>query len=502
MQNVGPLIVSIPKVLSGIPAGDPGSGFAFAGIIGPETPDPTGGTTGAVASANIDDDALVAAADVEDTVPEPSMTDPGSIDDGAVPVAPPTFWQVIVPHHHATRGATAVDVPQNDGRVASSIAMDADASAITIDATADARAPVDREEFSPSLSVRSPAVMVSTRAVDMSDGGLQAALGADEIEGIAPDAPESTSCAAPPLRPRDAEQRTTEPDALPTVPLRDAPIAGLLRKTPDAGAGAGLTARDTGTPVEPATGEGAVAAHPGMPAAISGMTISTIGRPHVAVTPRAMVLVAELARVTGPAVPAAESGMQMIERRTDARVVASVDAAPLIVTDEAWSALPFVDGLTALPPGPVVSVPAAPNGAIVPLPALPQLVAVALRDDPARQVEFRLDPPELGAVRFQMDQRSNDLVITIIAERPETLDLMRRHGEQLLADLRQAGFQGASLNFGSSTGQGHLGQGGFGSHGQGSAPPADPNAPPPAPGFAAPTPPPPRTAKGGLNLRL
>lgn len=232
------------------------------------------------------------------------------------------------------------------------------------------------------------------------------------------------------------------------------------------------------------------------------MTISTMGRPHVAVTPRAMVLVAELARVTGPAVPAAESGMQMIERRTDARVVASVDAAPLIVTDEAWSALPFVDGLTALPPGPVVSVPAAPNGAIVPLPALPQLVAAALRDDPARQVEFRLDPPELGAVRFQMDQRSNDLVITIIAERPETLDLMRRHGEQLLADLRQAGFQGASLNFGSSTGQGHLGQGGFGSHGQGSAPPADPNAPPPAPGFAAPTPPPPRTAKGGLNLRL
>ncbi len=142
----------------------------------------------------------------------------------------------------------------------------------------------------------------------------------------------------------------------------------------------------------------------------------------------------------------------------------------------------------------------APTAAAIPMAALPQVVAQALREDPARQVELRLDPPELGSVRFQLDQRSSDLVVTIIAERPETLDLMRRHSEQLLADLRQAGFAGASLHFGTSQGQGGSGQQGF-AHGTGQN--SGQNAPAtPAPQQAFSTPPPPKAAKGGLNLRL
>jgi hypothetical protein len=128
---------------------------------------------------------------------------------------------------------------------------------------------------------------------------------------------------------------------------------------------------------------------------------------------------------------------------------------------------------------------------------LPQTVATALRETPDRQVELRLDPPELGAVRFGIDSQATGLVVTIIAERPDTADLMRRHAEQFLADLRQAGFQGASLQFGSSGNPG----------GQGAermpTPHTTPSAANPVTSPAVPAAAPPRpAAAGGLNLRL
>jgi hypothetical protein len=125
---------------------------------------------------------------------------------------------------------------------------------------------------------------------------------------------------------------------------------------------------------------------------------------------------------------------------------------------------------------------------------LPQMVAVTLRETPDRQVELRLDPPELGAVRFGIDSQATGLVVTIIAERPDTADLMRRHAEQFLADLRHAGFQGASLQFGSSGNP----------NGQGTdrsttpPPTANPITSPAFPPTAQPRP----AAAGGLNLRL
>jgi Flagellar hook-length control protein FliK len=159
-------------------------------------------------------------------------------------------------------------------------------------------------------------------------------------------------------------------------------------------------------------------------------------------------------------------------------------------------------GTGAIPPGTAALATSSVLGAAIPMTALPQALATALQDDPARQVELRLDPPELGSVRFQLDQRNADLVVTIIAERPETLDLMRRHADQLLADLRQAGFQGASLSFGTSPGQGGSGHGGSG-QGAGHASGQDgPVSPAPSPSFVLPASPPPRAATGGLNLRL
>lgn len=64
------------------------------------------------------------------------------------------------------------------------------------------------------------------------------------------------------------------------------------------------------------------------------------------------------------------------------------------------------------------------------------------------EVELLLAPAELGNVKFQIHQQADSVRVVLSAERPETLDLLRRNSEQLLQEFKQAGFSGASLSFG------------------------------------------------------
>ena len=87
-----------------------------------------------------------------------------------------------------------------------------------------------------------------------------------------------------------------------------------------------------------------------------------------------------------------------------------------------------------------------------------QLVARLVRAGPdgpriPGQVDLTLNPAELGRVRLSMAPGEAGLVVTIHADRPETLDLMRRHSEELMQEFRQAGFERAELSFG-GTGSG------------------------------------------------
>lgn len=87
-----------------------------------------------------------------------------------------------------------------------------------------------------------------------------------------------------------------------------------------------------------------------------------------------------------------------------------------------------------------------------------QLVARLVRAGPdgpriPGQVDLTLNPAELGRVRLSMAPGEAGLVVTIHADRPDTLDLMRRHSEQLMQEFRQAGFERAELSFG-GTGSG------------------------------------------------
>ncbi|MGJ8626828.1 MAG: flagellar hook-length control protein FliK [Sulfitobacter sp.] len=86
-------------------------------------------------------------------------------------------------------------------------------------------------------------------------------------------------------------------------------------------------------------------------------------------------------------------------------------------------------------------------------------LADVMRHAPSRPVEITLNPDELGRVRLSMTQSEQGIVFNVLAERPETLDLMRRHIEQLAQEFRSMGYEDIAFSFssaeqGSSDGEG------------------------------------------------
>lgn len=128
--------------------------------------------------------------------------------------------------------------------------------------------------------------------------------------------------------------------------------------------------------------------------------------------------------------------------------------------------------------------------------AVPRQVAEGLSNALATtpgsdRIELVLSPEELGRVRFELRAEGDNLQVTLTAERPETMELLRRHLPELLTELRQAGYGAATLNFGQS-----------GNPGGGAAfeAPDDGDAPPPSESLPVSRPAP--VQAGGLNLRL
>ena len=71
-------------------------------------------------------------------------------------------------------------------------------------------------------------------------------------------------------------------------------------------------------------------------------------------------------------------------------------------------------------------------------------------------IELRLDPPELGRIAIDMLVDGTTVSATLTAERPETLELLRRHVDALQRELSASGFGHADIGFGA---QGNGGRG-------------------------------------------
>ncbi len=109
--------------------------------------------------------------------------------------------------------------------------------------------------------------------------------------------------------------------------------------------------------------------------------------------------------------------------------------------------LGIADRLPVPPPSLAASTlpPAAPV-----LQAAAQIVA-SLTQRPDGTTEIALSPEELGSVRlqFQADAQNPDrMVVHLAFDRPETMDLFRRHADLLTEAIRSAGYSEARLDFG------------------------------------------------------
>lgn len=109
-------------------------------------------------------------------------------------------------------------------------------------------------------------------------------------------------------------------------------------------------------------------------------------------------------------------------------------------------------------------------------------------------IELTLNPAELGRVRISMTPGDGTITVTVIAERPETLELMRRHADMLAQDFRHLGLGSAEFAFGRNPGQ----PGGTGTPDRA----ANPEDPPPSTIAAGPAPTALGIAADRIDIRL
>lgn len=129
-------------------------------------------------------------------------------------------------------------------------------------------------------------------------------------------------------------------------------------------------------------------------------------------------------------------------------------------------------------------------------PETPRAVAVqlseAVRSSDGDSISIRLDPEELGAVRMKLNHSDGQITVSISAERPETLDLMRRHVDQLAQEMRGLGYASMRFDFQQQNQR----------NGQPSESSAGPQAEPESPAISPFRAPRQLAAAGGLDIRL
>jgi hypothetical protein len=105
------------------------------------------------------------------------------------------------------------------------------------------------------------------------------------------------------------------------------------------------------------------------------------------------------------------------------------------------------------PPAHAAAQPSAAQPAAVPIAAIAEQIKTHSAAGKPTTIELTLTPEDLGKIRLVMVPDGDKIRIVIHADRPETMDLIRRSTDSFSADLRQAGYSNASFSFGSSNGR-------------------------------------------------
>lgn len=80
-------------------------------------------------------------------------------------------------------------------------------------------------------------------------------------------------------------------------------------------------------------------------------------------------------------------------------------------------------------------------------PHIPRQLAEVANASNGKSVDIALSPEELGRVKLSVTQTDHGVVVNILAERPDTLDLLRRHIDQLNQELKSLGYQNPEFSF-------------------------------------------------------
>ncbi|WP_407691741.1 flagellar hook-length control protein FliK [Pseudooctadecabacter jejudonensis] len=84
-----------------------------------------------------------------------------------------------------------------------------------------------------------------------------------------------------------------------------------------------------------------------------------------------------------------------------------------------------------------------------------QQLAAALTQAQGAATQITLNPEELGTVRLSLSAGEAGIVVNIVAERPETADLMRRNIDSLLQEFADMGYDNPSFSFDGSNQDDH-----------------------------------------------
>jgi flagellar hook-length control protein FliK len=237
----------------------------------------------------------------------------------------------------------------------------------------------------------------------------------------------ATQFAPPPTSGRDASVQTKN-----AVPVNAIPMQGTKQMVPDTEAQALLGQQSILKQSKPSLNEPT-------PQQNSGPEKAKVAPPDIQTSGKTLEITGRPASNQTPTITASRPTNRTPQTSTKA-----------VIDIQTKSQLQSIDPI-AFSPADTTASTAMPHGADTVRSTIPAHIARQLAEIvqhmPSRPVEITLSPEELGRVRLSVTPGENSIVVNILAERGETLDLLRRHIDQLTQEFENLGYDDIGFSF-------------------------------------------------------